>query len=126
MCPDLNGSILPLKSQEERGLSMDVKSKGEPVISVENKKQRTHKERKDILSLDQIKEQRERERQRQREREIREVERRRHSGERDRDSRSERERIRLFREREEKERLMRKRNWLEVEKAATECRSHGA
>lgn len=35
------------------------------------------KERKDILSFDQIKEQRERERQRQREREIREVERRR-------------------------------------------------
>lgn len=38
------------------------------------------KDRKDILSFDQIKEQRERERQRQREREIREVERRRHSG----------------------------------------------
>ena len=35
------------------------------------------KEKKDILSFDQIKEQRERERQRQREREIREVERRR-------------------------------------------------
>lgn len=35
------------------------------------------KERKDILSFDQIKEQRERERQRQREREMREVERRR-------------------------------------------------
>lgn len=34
----------------------------------------------------------------------------------DRDGRSERERIRLFREREERERLMRKRNWLEVEK----------
>ncbi|XP_073700055.1 scaffold attachment factor B1 [Garra rufa] len=109
----------------ERTVVMD-KSKGEPVISLKTKsKERStksrdrtssSKERKDILSFDQIKEQRERERQRQREREIREVERRRHSGERDRDSRSERERIRLFREREEKERLMRKRNWLEVEK----------
>uniref|UniRef100_A0A8C0YKT9 Scaffold attachment factor B n=1 Tax=Cyprinus carpio carpio TaxID=630221 RepID=A0A8C0YKT9_CYPCA len=109
----------------ERTVVMD-KSKGEPVISVKTKskerstksrdRKSSSKERKDILSFDQIKEQRERERQRQREREIREVERRRHSGERDRDSRSERERIRLFREREEKERLMRKRNWLEVEK----------
>ncbi|XP_016101917.1 scaffold attachment factor B2-like isoform X1 [Sinocyclocheilus grahami] len=109
----------------ERTVVMD-KSKGEPVISVKTKskerstksrdRKSSSKERKDILSFDQIKEQRERERQRQREREIREVERRRHSGERDRDSRTERERIRLFREREEKERLMRKRNWLEVEK----------
>ncbi|XP_016131568.1 scaffold attachment factor B1 isoform X3 [Sinocyclocheilus grahami] len=109
----------------ERTVVMD-KSKGEPVISVKTKskerstksrdRKSSSKERKDILSFDQIKEQRERERQRQREREIREVERRRHSGERDRDSRSERERIRLFREREEKERLMKKRNWLEVEK----------
>ncbi|XP_018583842.2 scaffold attachment factor B1 [Scleropages formosus] len=111
----------------ERTVVMD-KSKGEPVISVKTKsKERStksrdrkspSKEKKDILSFDQIKEQRERERQRQREREIREVERRRHSGERDRDrdSRAERERIRLFREREERERLMRKRNWLEVEK----------
>ncbi|XP_059399966.1 scaffold attachment factor B2-like isoform X2 [Carassius carassius] len=109
----------------ERTVVMD-KSKGEPVISVKTKskerstksrdRKSSSKDRKDILSFDQIKEQRERERQRQREREIREVERRRHSGERDRDSRSERERIRLFREREEKERLMRKRNWLEVEK----------
>ncbi|XP_058615439.1 scaffold attachment factor B1 isoform X2 [Onychostoma macrolepis] len=107
----------------ERTVVMD-KSKGEPVISVKTKskerstksrdRKSSSKESKDILSFDQIKEQRERERQRQREREIREVERRRHSGERD--SRSERERIRLFREREEKERLMRKRNWLEVEK----------
>lgn len=32
------------------------------------------------------------------------------------DSRTERERIRLFREKEERERLLRKRNWLEVEK----------
>ncbi|XP_072555551.1 scaffold attachment factor B1 isoform X3 [Paramormyrops kingsleyae] len=111
----------------ERTVVMD-KSKGEPVISVKTKsKERStksrdrrspSKEKKDILSFDQIKEQRERERQRQREREIREVERRRHSGERerDRDGRAERERIRLFREREERERLMRKRNWLEVEK----------
>ncbi|XP_051764277.1 scaffold attachment factor B1 isoform X2 [Ctenopharyngodon idella] len=109
----------------ERTVVMD-KSKGEPVISVKTKskerstksrdRKSSSKDRKDILSFDQIKEQRERERQRQREREIREVERRRHSGERDRDSRSERERIRLFREREERERLMRKRNWLEVEK----------
>ncbi|XP_052395273.1 scaffold attachment factor B2 isoform X1 [Carassius gibelio] len=109
----------------ERTVVMD-KSKGEPVISLKTKskerstksrdRKSSSKDRKDILSFDQIKEQRERERQRQRDREIREVERRRHSGERDRDSRSERERIRLFREREEKERLMRKRNWLEVEK----------
>uniref|UniRef100_A0A4W4G8W6 Scaffold attachment factor B2 n=1 Tax=Electrophorus electricus TaxID=8005 RepID=A0A4W4G8W6_ELEEL len=111
------------KGGVQRTVVMD-KSKGEPVISVKTKsKERSTKsrdrksssrERKDILSFDQIKEQRERERQRQREREIREVERRRHSGERD--SRSERERIRLFREREERERLIRKRNWLEVEK----------
>ncbi|KAL2089815.1 hypothetical protein ACEWY4_014503 [Coilia grayii] len=115
------------KGRDERTVVMD-KSKGEPVISVKTKsKERStksrdrkspSKDRKDILSFDQIKEQRERERQRQREREMREVERRRHSGdrERDRDSRTERERIRLFREREERERLMRKRNWLEVEK----------
>ncbi|XP_039538047.1 scaffold attachment factor B1 isoform X2 [Pimephales promelas] len=109
----------------ERTVVMD-KSKGEPVISVKTKskerstksrdRKSSSKDRKDILSFDQIKEQRERERQRQREREIREVERRRHSGSRDRDSRSERERIRLFREREERERLLRKRNFLEVEK----------
>ncbi|XP_051979952.1 scaffold attachment factor B2-like [Xyrauchen texanus] len=107
----------------ERTVVMD-QSKGEPVISVKTKsKERStksrdrtssSKERKDILSFDQIKEQRERERQRQKEREIREVERRKHSG--DRDSRLERERIRLFRQREEKDRLLRRRNWLEVEK----------
>ncbi|MGH0171779.1 UNVERIFIED_CONTAM: hypothetical protein FKN15_061767 [Acipenser sinensis] len=76
------------------------------------------KEKKDILSFDQIKEQRERERQRQKEREIREVERRRHSGDRDgdRESRRERERIRLFREKEERDRLMRQRKWLELER----------
>ncbi|XP_007240184.3 scaffold attachment factor B1 isoform X1 [Astyanax mexicanus] len=111
------------KTRGERTVVMD-KSKGEPVISVKTKskerssksrdRKSSSKDRKDILSFDQIKEQRERERQRQREREIREVERRRHTG--DRDSRSERERIRLFREREERERLLRKRNWLEVEK----------
>lgn len=48
---------------------------------LQSPKSRDHKssskERKDILSFDQIKEQRERERQRQREREMREVERRR-------------------------------------------------
>ncbi|KAL1023098.1 hypothetical protein UPYG_G00036380 [Umbra pygmaea] len=111
--------------RNERTVVMD-KSKGEPVISVKAKsKDRSTKSRdrkspskeKDILSFDQIKEQRERERQRQREREVREAERRRHSGERDRgDGRTERERIRLFREKEERERLLRKRNWLEVEK----------
>ncbi|KAJ7993146.1 hypothetical protein DPEC_G00269400 [Dallia pectoralis] len=112
--------------RNERTVVMD-KSKGEPVISVKAKskdrstksrdRKSSSKEKKDILSFDQIKEQRERERQRQREREIRETERRRHSGERDRgDSRTERERIRLFREKEERERLLRKRNWLEVEK----------
>ncbi|XP_066552458.1 scaffold attachment factor B1 isoform X6 [Amia ocellicauda] len=115
------------KDGKERTVVMD-KSKGEPVISVKTKsKERSSKsrdrkseskEKKDILSFDQIKEQRERERQRQREREIREVERRRHSGERDRerDSRRERERIRLFREKEERDRLMRQRGWLELEK----------
>uniref|UniRef100_A0A3Q0RD23 Scaffold attachment factor B n=1 Tax=Amphilophus citrinellus TaxID=61819 RepID=A0A3Q0RD23_AMPCI len=98
--------------RNERTVVMD-KSKGEPVISVKTKsksKERStksrdrtssSKERKDILSFDQIKEQRERERQRQREREIRE---------------RERERIRLFREREERNHLMRKRHWLEAEK----------
>ncbi|TRZ01193.1 hypothetical protein DNTS_035508 [Danionella cerebrum] len=118
------------KDPGERTVVMD-QSKGEPVVSVKSKERSTRsrdrsstsKERKDILSFDQIKEQRERERQRQREREIREVERRRHSGylvssmlifERDRDRRSERERIRLFREREE--RMMRKRKMLEVER----------
>ncbi|XP_010869811.2 scaffold attachment factor B1 isoform X2 [Esox lucius] len=114
--------------RNERTVVMD-KSKGEPVISVKAKskdrstksrdRKSSSKEKKDILSFDQIKEQRERERQRQREREIRETERRRHSGERDRssgDGRTERERIRLFREKEERERLLRKRNWLEVEK----------
>ncbi|XP_029551813.1 scaffold attachment factor B2 isoform X4 [Salmo trutta] len=112
--------------RNERTVVMD-KSKGEPVVSVKAKsKDRSTKSRdrksaskeKDILSFDQIKEQRERERQRQRERDIREVERRRHSGERGSgaDSRTERERIRLFREKEERERLLRKRNWLEVEK----------
>ncbi|XP_023120602.1 scaffold attachment factor B1 isoform X1 [Amphiprion ocellaris] len=114
------------KGRNERTVVMD-KSKGEPVISVKTKsKERSSKsrdrkspskERKDILSFDQIKEQRERERQRQREREIREVERRRYTG-RDRDNRPdrERERIRLFRESEERKHLLRKRHWLETEK----------
>ncbi|KAM3875875.1 scaffold attachment factor B1 [Diretmus argenteus] len=118
------------KGRNERTVVMD-KSKGEPVISVKTKsKERStksrdrkspSKEKKEILSFDQIKEQRERERQRQREREIREVERRRSTGDRDRDGRTERERIRLFREREERERLIRKRNYLEAEKARLEA-----
>nr|XP_046247534.1 scaffold attachment factor B1 isoform X2 [Scatophagus argus] len=114
------------KGRNERTVVMD-KSKGEPVISVKTKskerstksrdRKSSSKEKKDILSFDQIKEQRERERQRQREREIREVERRRFT-DRDRDNRPdrERERIRLFREREERKHLMRKRHWLEAEK----------
>ncbi|XP_028260089.1 scaffold attachment factor B1 isoform X2 [Parambassis ranga] len=112
------------KGRNERTVVMD-KSKGEPVISVKTKskerstksrdRKSSSKETKDILSFDQIKEQRERERQRQREREIREVERRRFT---DRDNRSdrERERIRLFREREERKHIIRKRDWLEDEK----------
>uniref|UniRef100_A0A3B5AJ25 Scaffold attachment factor B2-like n=1 Tax=Stegastes partitus TaxID=144197 RepID=A0A3B5AJ25_9TELE len=115
------------KGRNERTVVMD-KSKGEPVISVKTKskerstksrdRKSSSKERKDILSFDQIKEQRERERQRQREREIREVERRRYTGGRDRDNRPdrERERIRLFRESEERKHLLRKRHWLETEK----------
>ncbi|CAN9500456.1 unnamed protein product [Ophioblennius macclurei] len=114
------------KGRNERTVVMD-KSKGEPVISVKTKskerstksrdRKSSSKETKDILTFDQIKEQRERERQRQRERELREVERRRFT-DRDRDNRPdrERERIRLFREREERKHLMRKRRWLEVEK----------
>nr|XP_040039638.1 scaffold attachment factor B1 isoform X2 [Gasterosteus aculeatus aculeatus] len=114
------------KGQNERTVIMD-KSKGEPVISLKTKsKERSSKsrdrsslskEKKEILTFDQIKEQRERERQRQREREVREVERR-----SDRDSREairpdrERERIRLFREKEERKHLLRKRSWLEAEK----------
>ncbi|XP_061739214.1 scaffold attachment factor B1 [Nerophis ophidion] len=101
---------------DERTVVMD-KSKGEPVISVKAKsKDRSSKsqdrksvsrDRKEILSFDQIKEQRERERQRQREREMREAERRRLT----RDSRPdrERERIRMFREKEERKHLMKKR-----------------
>ncbi|XP_034561931.1 scaffold attachment factor B1 isoform X2 [Notolabrus celidotus] len=121
------------KGRNERTVVMD-KSKGEPVISVKTKsKERSSKsrdrkspskEKKDILSFDQIKEQRERERQRQREREIREVERRRVTDrDRDRDNRPdrERERIRLFREREERNHLMRKRHWLEAEKQRLEA-----
>lgn len=116
------------KGRNERTVVMD-KSKGEPVISVKTKskerstksrdRKSSSKEQKEILSFDQIKEQRERERQRQREREIREVERRRCTDrDRDRDCRPdrERERIRLFREREERKHLMRKRHWLETEK----------
>uniref|UniRef100_H3DDE7 Scaffold attachment factor B n=1 Tax=Tetraodon nigroviridis TaxID=99883 RepID=H3DDE7_TETNG len=102
--------------KNERTVVMD-KSKGEPVISVKTKskerspKSREHKssskERKDILSFDQIKE-------------MREVERRRFN-DRDRDNRSERERIRLFREKEERKHLLKKRRWLEFEKERLEA-----
>ncbi|XP_037554045.1 scaffold attachment factor B1 [Nematolebias whitei] len=118
------------KERDERTVVMD-KSKGEPVISVKTKSKSrdrstksrdrasSSKERKDILTFDQIKEQRERERQRQRERDLREAERRRFP-DRNRD-RSERERIRLFREREERKHLMHNRRWLEVEKQRLEA-----
>ncbi|XP_077441206.1 scaffold attachment factor B1 isoform X2 [Vanacampus margaritifer] len=106
---------------DERTVVMD-KSKGEPVISVKAKskerssksqdRKSSSKERKDILSFDQIKEQRERERQRQRERDMREMERRRYN-DRGPDNRTERERIRMFREKEERKHLMKKREWLE-------------
>ncbi|XP_061539248.1 scaffold attachment factor B1 [Phycodurus eques] len=111
---------------DERTVVMD-KSKGEPVISVKAKskerssksqdRKSSSKERKDILSFDQIKEQRERERQRQRERDMREMERRRYN-ERGQDGRPdrERERIRMFREKEERKHLIKKRHWLEAEK----------
>uniref|UniRef100_A0A3Q2VI74 Scaffold attachment factor B n=1 Tax=Haplochromis burtoni TaxID=8153 RepID=A0A3Q2VI74_HAPBU len=115
--------------RNERTVVMD-KSKGEPVISVKTKsksKERStksrdrassSKERKDILSFDQIKEQRERERQRQREREIREVERRQAEKQRldaDRMERQflERERLRIeYERRREQERILREREEL--------------
>uniref|UniRef100_A0A3B4U484 Scaffold attachment factor B n=1 Tax=Seriola dumerili TaxID=41447 RepID=A0A3B4U484_SERDU len=113
--------------RNERTVVMD-KSKGEPVISVKTKsKERStksrdrkspSKEKKDILSFDQIKEQRERERQRQREREIREVERRRAEKQRldaDRMERQflERERLRIeYERRREQERILREREEL--------------
>lgn len=50
------------------------------IQSTKSRDRKSASKEKDILSFDQIKEQRERERQRQRERDIREVERRRHSG----------------------------------------------
>ncbi|KAM8939782.1 scaffold attachment factor B2-like isoform 2-T2 [Pelodytes ibericus] len=105
----------------ERIVVMD-KSKGEPVISVKtssDSKERSSKsqerkseskEKRDILSFDKIREQRERERQRQREREIREMER-----QRERDRRA-RERVLMIREREERERLRRERARLEFER----------
>ncbi|XP_061883660.1 scaffold attachment factor B1 isoform X2 [Entelurus aequoreus] len=113
---------------DERTVVMD-KSKGEPVISVKAKsKERSSKsqdrkspskERKDILSFDQIKEQRERERQRQRERETREAERRRHTRGHDNRPDRERERIRMFREKEERKHLIKKR--LETEQQRLEA-----
>ncbi|XP_018429886.1 PREDICTED: scaffold attachment factor B2-like [Nanorana parkeri] len=105
----------------ERTVVMD-KSKGEPVISVKtssDSKERSSKsqdrksgskEKREILSFDKIKEQRERERQRQREREIREMER-----QRERDRRV-RERLFMMREREERERLRRERVRLQFER----------
>lgn len=48
--------------------------------STKSRDRKSPSKEKDILSFDQIKEQRERERRRQREREVREVDRRRHSG----------------------------------------------
>ncbi|XP_077331930.1 scaffold attachment factor B2-like [Lithobates pipiens] len=104
----------------ERTVVMD-KSKGEPVISVKtsDSKERSSKsqdrksgskEKKEILSFEKIKEQRERERQRQREREIREMER-----QRERDRRV-RERLFMMREREERERLRRERVRLQFER----------
>ncbi|XP_051928781.1 scaffold attachment factor B1 isoform X3 [Hippocampus zosterae] len=122
----------PMKEEEEgkdgkgdeRTVVMD-KSKGEPVISVKSKskerssksqdRKSSSKERKDILSFDQIKEQRERERQRQRERDMREMDRRR-MNDRGQDNRTERERIRIFREKEEQKHLLKKRQWLQVER----------
>ncbi|XP_069505759.1 scaffold attachment factor B1 isoform X2 [Ambystoma mexicanum] len=109
----------------ERTVVMD-KSKGEPVISLKtSSKERTKsqekkagsKEKKNILSFDKIKEQRERERHRQREREIREQERRRERERRDR------ERLRILRERDEREerdRLHRERERLEFERTRLE------
>ncbi|XP_063311711.1 scaffold attachment factor B2-like isoform X2 [Pelobates fuscus] len=105
----------------ERTVVMD-KSKGEPVISVKtssDSKERSSKsqdrkseskDKRDILSFDKIREQRERERQRQREREIREMER-----QRERDRRA-RERAIIIREREERERLRRERARLDFER----------
>ncbi|XP_053319496.1 scaffold attachment factor B2-like [Spea bombifrons] len=105
----------------ERTVVMD-KSKGEPVISVKTtsdsneRSTKSHdrkspsKEKREILSFDKIREQRERERQRQREREIRELER-----QRERDRRA-RERVLMIREREERERLRRERARLEFER----------
>uniref|UniRef100_A0A8C5LSY5 Scaffold attachment factor B n=2 Tax=Leptobrachium leishanense TaxID=445787 RepID=A0A8C5LSY5_9ANUR len=104
----------------ERTVVMD-KSKGEPVISVKTSESKERssksqdrksegKEKRDILSFDKIREQRERERQRQREREIREMER-----QRERDRRA-RERVLMIREKEERERLRRERARLEFER----------
>ncbi|XP_027629332.1 scaffold attachment factor B2 [Tupaia chinensis] len=111
----------------ERTVVMD-KSKGEPVISVKTtsrSKERMNsgeqstksqdrasqsREKRDILSFDKIKEQRERERQRQREREIRETERR-----REREQREWEQRLEAFHERKEKARLQRERLQLECQ-----------
>nr|KAF6402362.1 scaffold attachment factor B2 [Rousettus aegyptiacus] len=135
----------------ERTVVMD-KSKGEPVISVKTtsrSKERSSKsqdrkseskEKRDILSFDKIKEQRERERQRQWEREIRESERRREREQREREQRLEawkekarlqRERLELEcqrhlleRERMERERLERERMRVERERRKEQERIH--
>ncbi|XP_066130999.1 scaffold attachment factor B2 [Saccopteryx bilineata] len=135
----------------ERTVVMD-KSKGEPVISVKTtsrSKERSSKsqdrkseskEKRDILSFDKIKEQRERERQRQWEREIRESERRREREQREREQRLEawkekarlqRERMELEcqrhlleRERMERERLERERMRVERERRKEQERIH--
>uniref|UniRef100_K9IN78 Putative hsp27-ere-tata-binding protein/scaffold attachment factor saf-b n=1 Tax=Desmodus rotundus TaxID=9430 RepID=K9IN78_DESRO len=135
----------------ERTVIMD-KSKGEPVISVKTtsrSKERSSKsqdrkseskEKRDILSFDKIKEQRERERQRQWEREIRESERRREREQREREQRLEawkekarlqRERLELEcqrhlleRERMERERLERERMRVERERRKEQERIH--
>uniref|UniRef100_A0A3B5AJ74 Scaffold attachment factor B2-like n=1 Tax=Stegastes partitus TaxID=144197 RepID=A0A3B5AJ74_9TELE len=113
--------------KNERTVVMD-KSKGEPVISVKTKskerstksrdRKSSSKERKDILSFDQIKEQRERERQRQREREIREVERRRYESAGGHDERfhSQTEKQRLDADRMERQFLERERLRIEYER----------
>ncbi|XP_063555180.1 LOW QUALITY PROTEIN: scaffold attachment factor B2-like [Gorilla gorilla gorilla] len=110
----------------ERTVVMD-KSKGEPVISVKTtsrSKERSSKsqdrkseskEKRDILSFDKIKEQRERERQRQWEREIRETERR-----REREQREREQRLEAFHERKEKARLQRERLQLECQRQRLE------
>uniref|UniRef100_G3ST61 Scaffold attachment factor B2 n=1 Tax=Loxodonta africana TaxID=9785 RepID=G3ST61_LOXAF len=110
------------KSEGSRGMERTVvmdKSKGEPVISVKTtsrSKERSSKsqdrkseskEKRDILSFDKIKEQRERERQRQRERE-------------EREQREREQRLEAFHERKEKSRLQRERMELDCQRQRLE------